>query len=96
MIKQLREATTKLGDVNVRDEFYGRMQDMFGTLSSDSSLGFGLAELGAKFQALSDTPENVSLRTDLIERARLLVEQINDVNAFCVTPWSRDTSEICS
>lgn len=77
MITQLRDAMTDLGDVKVRDAFYSRMQDMFGTLSSDSSIGMSLAELAAKFQALADTPENVSLRTDLIERARLLVEQMN-------------------
>ena len=81
MITQLRDAITNLGSVDVKDEFYGRMQDMFGTLASDSSIGFGLAELGARFQALSDTPENVSLRTDLIERARLLVGQLNDMAA---------------
>ena len=79
MITQLRDAMTDLGDVKVREEFYSRMQDMFGTLSSDSSIGMALSELAAKFQALADTPENVSLRTDLIERARLLVEQMNDM-----------------
>jgi flagellar hook-associated protein 1 FlgK len=79
MIIQLRDAITNLGDVKIQDEFYSRMQDMFGTLASDSSIGFGLAELGARFQALADTPENVSLRTDLIERARLLVGQLNDM-----------------
>jgi flagellar hook-associated protein 1 FlgK len=79
MISQLRDAITNLGDAGVRDEFYARMQDMFGTLASDSSIGYGLAELGARFQALADTPENVSLRTDLIERSRLMVEQLNDM-----------------
>jgi flagellar hook-associated protein 1 FlgK len=79
MIAQLRDAVTNLGDVEVREEYYSRMQDMFGTLASDSSIGFGLAEIGARFQALADTPENVSLRTDLIERTRLLVEQLNDM-----------------
>lgn len=81
MIKQLRDGITNLGDANARDEFYGRMQDLFGTLASDSSVGFGLSELAARFQGLADTPENVSLRTDLIERARLLVEQLNDMAA---------------
>jgi flagellar hook-associated protein 1 FlgK len=79
MINQLRDAITNLGNAEVRSEFYTRMQDMFGTLASDSSIGYGLAELGARFQALADTPENVSLRTDLIERASLMVEQLKDM-----------------
>lgn len=79
MIAQLRDAITNLGNAEIKEEFYARMQDMFGTLGSDSSPGFNIAELAARFQALSDTPENVSLRTDLIEHARLLVEQLNDM-----------------
>lgn len=79
MITQLRDGITDLGDVEAREAFYSRMQDMFGTLSSDTSVGFGIAELATRFQGLADTPENVSLRTDLIERARLLVGQINDM-----------------
>jgi flagellar hook-associated protein 1 FlgK len=79
MITQLRDAVTNLGDVEARDEYFGRMQDMFGTLASDSSIGFGLTELAVRFQGLAETPENVSLRTDLIERARLLVGQLNDM-----------------
>lgn len=79
MITQLRDGITNLGDATARDEFFSRMQDMFGTLASDSSIGFGIAELAIRFQGLADTPENVSLRTDLVERARLLVEQMNDM-----------------
>lgn len=79
MITQLRDAVTDLGNVEARNDFFGRMQDLFGTLASDSSVGFGIAELATRFQGLADTPENVSLRTDLVERARLLVEQLNDM-----------------
>lgn len=52
MIRQLRDGITNLGDAEVKEEFYTRMQEMFGTLASDSSIGFGLAELGVRFQAL--------------------------------------------
>ena len=79
MILELRNAVTDLGDVDVRNEYYARMQNLFGTLSSDTSPAIGLAELATKFQALADTPENISLRTDLVERARLLTEQFADM-----------------
>ncbi len=79
MIKDLRNTMSSFGNVSVRNEFFQRMQDMFGTLSSDSSVAFEIAELAADFQALADTPENVSLRTTLIERARLLTQQINSL-----------------
>lgn len=79
MIKDLRNTMSAFGNVLVRDAYFQRMQDMFGTLSSDSSVAFEIAELAADFQALSDTPENVSLRTTLVERARLLTQQINSL-----------------
>ncbi|MFT5438170.1 MAG: flagellar hook-associated protein 1 FlgK [Alphaproteobacteria bacterium] len=79
MILELRDAVTEMGDVEVRDDYYARMQNLFGTLSSDTSPAIGIAELATKFQALADTPENVSLRTDLVERARLLTEQFVDI-----------------
>jgi flagellar hook-associated protein 1 len=81
MIKELRTSVTELGDAQVRSNFYARMQDLFGSLSSDTSPSLAIADLATKFQALSDTPENVSLRTDVVERARLLVEQVADMAA---------------
>ena len=79
MIKEVRAASSQLGTVEAKDAFYQRMQDLFGTLASDSSPASGLADLATKFQALADTPENVSLRTDLTERAKLLMQQFNDI-----------------
>ncbi len=79
MVLELRKSITELGDVDIRNEYYSRMQNLFGTLSSDTSPAIGIAELATKFQALADTPENISLRTDLIERARLLTEQFSDM-----------------
>lgn len=80
MIKEVRTASSQLGTVEAKDSFYQRMQDLFGTLGSDSSPAAGLADLATKFQALADTPENVSLRTDLVERAKLLMQQFNDIS----------------
>jgi flagellar hook-associated protein 1 FlgK len=79
MIIELRTAITELGDSMIRDDYFSRMQDMFGTLGSDSSPSQILADLAAKFQALADTPESVSLRTDLVERARLMIDQFSDI-----------------
>ena len=39
MVQDLRGTTSVLGDARVRDEFYGRMQDLFGSLRSNSSTG---------------------------------------------------------
>ncbi len=77
LFKELRIATADLGDNNVRNEYFGRMQDLFGTLSSDSSVSNSINDLAIMFQALSDTPEDVALQTDLVEKAKLLAQKIN-------------------
>lgn len=79
MVKELQGTLSEFGDAKVREEFFARMQNLFGTLSSDTSVGTALAEIAALFQAVADTPESVSIKTELIEQARLLVQQISDM-----------------
>lgn len=79
MIREVRSALSQSGDISVRNDFYNRIQDLFGTLASDSSPAIKIAELATTMQALADTPESASLRTELVDRARLLVQQLNDI-----------------
>ncbi|MBK18590.1 MAG: hypothetical protein CMM52_07120 [Rhodospirillaceae bacterium] len=41
MIKELRTSQTELGDAQIRSDFYARMQDLFGSLGSDTSPAIG-------------------------------------------------------
>ena len=77
LTKELRTSISQLADSRVRDDLYVRMQDMFGSLNSDSSLGTAINNLAVVFQALSDSPEDVALRTELVEKAKLLTQQVN-------------------
>jgi len=80
LVKETRSATSSLNTVQAKDAIYQRMQDLFGTVDSATSPAQGLADLATKFQALSDTPEDVSLRTDLVQRAQLLTQQLNQIS----------------
>ncbi len=79
MVQDLRGTTSLLGDARVRDEFYGRLQDLFGSLRSNSSTGANIAELAASLQALADTPESISQRSEVIDKAKNLVAQLKDI-----------------
>ncbi|MPY72357.1 MAG: flagellar hook-associated protein FlgK [Alphaproteobacteria bacterium] len=79
MIREVRTATSQMGEISVKDDFLSRIQDLFGTLASDSSPALQIAELASTMQALADTPENASLRTELVERARLLVQNLGEI-----------------
>ena len=76
MLKDMRAAASQLGGSKVEEEFYGRMQDLFGTLGSDSSLSALIAELASRLQGLATTPEDVALQTEVGNRANLLAERI--------------------
>ena len=76
MLKDLRGAASQLGSSKVQEEYYGRMQDLFGSLSSDSSLSALMADLASQLQGLATTPEDVALQTEVGNQANLLAERI--------------------
>jgi len=79
MLKDMRAAASQLGGSMVEEEFYGRMQDLFGTLGSDSSLSALIAELASRLQGLATTPEDVALQTEVGNQANLLAERIRTI-----------------
>ena len=72
-----RAAASQLGASRVEEEFFGRMQDLFGTLGSDSSLTALIAELASRLQGLATTPEDVALQTEVGNQANrgVLIER---------------------
>ena len=79
LLAELRTSISQLSDNRVQDSFFTRMQDMFGSLTSNTSIGASINNLAVVFQAMSDTPEDVAARTELVERAKLLVQKFNDM-----------------
>ncbi len=76
MLKDMRGAASQLGSSKVQEEYYGRMQDLFGSLSSDSSLSALMADLASRLQGLATTPEDVALQTEVGNQANLLAQRI--------------------
>ena len=81
LIRELRDETADINEFLVRSEFFGRMQDMFGTLSSNSSLAANLSELATALEALTATPEDTNLRQQVVRAAVVLTDQINTMAA---------------
>jgi flagellar hook-associated protein 1 len=80
MLKDLRVQISAMADFDERNEFYGRMQDLFGSPGSDSSVGVAIADLETRMQALSVSPENYSLMTEITSRAELIALQFNQIS----------------
>tara|TARA_R110000868_G_scaffold4155_8_gene25302 strand:+ start:43671 stop:45722 length:2052 start_codon:yes stop_codon:yes gene_type:complete len=79
MLKDLRVQISAMSDFDERNAFYGRMQDLFGSPGSDSSIGVSIADLATRMQALSASPENNSLMSEIISRAQLISLQFNQI-----------------
>ncbi len=79
MLKDLRVQISAMADFDERNAFYGRMQDLFGSPGSDSSVGVSIADLATRMQALSASPENNSLMSEITSRAQLISLQFNQI-----------------
>lgn len=79
MLKDLRVQISAMADFDERNQFYGRMQDLFGSPGSDTSIGVSIADLATRMQALSASPENNSLMTEIASRAELISLQFNQI-----------------
>jgi flagellar hook-associated protein 1 len=77
MMRDLRSALSQVAESRVSDTYFKRLQDSFGSPQSNSSIGANIAELAARLQALAARPEDLSIQTEVVDRARLLSQQIN-------------------
>ena len=78
LVKQLRNYTSTLGQLNVNSDYFTRTQQIFGTLTSNSSLTAGLSDLSTTLQALATTPEDPTRQAAAITSAVALAQRFND------------------
>jgi len=76
MLRSIRAEMSQVGRFEVRDRFFERMQQMFGSLSSDSALSDGINKFAAKLEALAAFPEDASARLEVVQAAVALTNQI--------------------
>ncbi len=80
LIRDLRSQTSDFGRLELRLEFFKQVQDMFGSLASNSSLSANIADLSTKIEALATFPEDASARQSLISTAVALAQQFNGMS----------------
>lgn len=83
---ELRNATTGLKGLELKQQFFERMQDMFGSLGSNSSVGTMISDFSNRLAALSTNPESVSLRLDAVTSGVRMAQRFNAM--------SRDTQQL--
>jgi flagellar hook-associated protein 1 FlgK len=78
---QLRSTTSDFNGLDVRQQFYQRMQDMFGSPNSNSSLAAMISDFSTSMTALTTNPESVSLRLDVVTNAQRTAQNLNSMSA---------------
>lgn len=81
LFSQLRNTRSDFSGLDVRQQFFKRMQDMFGSPDSNSSLGAALSDFSTSVTALTANPESVSLRLDVITNAQRAAQRFNAMAA---------------
>jgi flagellar hook-associated protein 1 FlgK len=83
---EVRSTTTSLKGLELKQQFFERMQDMFGSLGSNSSVGTMITDFSNRLSGLTANPESVSLRLDAVASGVRLTERFNAM--------SRDTQQL--
>jgi flagellar hook-associated protein 1 FlgK len=86
LAKELRSASSTLGSLGVSDTYFQRIQDMFGSLSSDSSIGASISDLASQLEALAANPESTSQMLTVVAAAEAVARELNTM--------SRDIQEL--
>ncbi|MBT5414490.1 MAG: flagellar hook-associated protein FlgK [Rhodospirillaceae bacterium] len=78
LLRDIRNEMSAVGAAEVTDAFYGRMQDMFGGPGDDRTIGERIAAFAADLESLAATPESFTIRSQLVNAAVDLAQQINE------------------
>jgi flagellar hook-associated protein 1 FlgK len=81
LLRDLRGTSATLGSLDVQDKFFQRIQDMFGTPDSNSSIGASISNFATELSAMATSPESVSQRLDVVAAAKTLANQLNTMSS---------------
>lgn len=79
LIRDMRNQLAEIGALTVSDEYFTRMQDLFGTLDSNTSLTALITDFGTAVQALEGSPDEPALQQQVVAKALALTRQFNSV-----------------
>ncbi|HEC91181.1 MAG TPA: flagellar hook-associated protein FlgK [Alphaproteobacteria bacterium] len=73
LLKSLRMETSDLNALTVQDNFFLRMQDLFGAPADNTSISHLTTDLTASMESLSEDPAKTLQQTDVVRRANELM-----------------------
>lgn len=77
LLRQLRDQLARVGNLDVLNTYYGRIQDLFGAPGDNTDLSHMIGRLSASLEALSSSPELGAGKYDVVSHAQLLTIRLN-------------------
>lgn len=81
LLTELRGQLSVAGTASVRDDFYQRIQTLFGTPQSSSSVSQRISDMADAFEQLNDTPEQNSPKVQVIATAQQVVNSFDNLSS---------------
>lgn len=77
LLRQLRDQLARVGNLDVLNNYYGRIQDLFGTPGNNADVSHIIGELGASLESLTSSPELAAGKFDVVSNAQSLSDRMN-------------------
>ncbi|MBL6934223.1 MAG: flagellar hook-associated protein FlgK [Alphaproteobacteria bacterium] len=81
LITELRNNLSILGNFEELNNFYTRMQNMFGSVLDDASISRAIAEISSTMEDYSLAPEGLSQQLNVVSAATEFTRQINQMSS---------------
>jgi len=78
--RQLRIENSGASYADMRAQFFGRLQDVYGTPGSSNALDTVYSNFTSALQALTTSPDDPSARSSVISSAQALAQQLNQMS----------------
>ncbi|HEX9702052.1 MAG TPA: flagellar basal body protein, partial [Rhodospirillales bacterium] len=81
LLKSLRSELGELNALTIKDDFFGRMQDLFGAPGDNTSIAHITEEFQSALELLTVSPDKSLEQAEVIRRAQDLVLALQDMSA---------------
>ncbi|WP_119459797.1 flagellar hook-associated protein FlgK [Rhodospirillaceae bacterium SYSU D60014] len=96
LLREVRSTAGTLGGLQVQDSYFARMQDMFGTPESNSSISASISRFSTALQALAANPESMSQRLGVVDAGKAVARQLNTMSSDIQTLRLEADNEIAN
>jgi flagellar hook-associated protein 1 FlgK len=77
LLRQLRDQLARVGNLDVLNNYFGRVQDLFGTPGNNTDVSHMIGQLAAALESITASPELAAGKFDVISRSQSLTDRLN-------------------